>query len=143
MTQHFFNTENDLTQAVHIGLLHLILGDNTGRRIGHNYLVEEFYYQQHTRKESLTTVLIKCRYSYYAKSMSTFQALLISGDIETNPGPSNQQGGPDTPIAAGIAPFQITVLVRFSSVWFSLVTVLLIVCPRSLLLCPFHKKLRN
>ena len=40
------------------------------------------------------------------------------------------------------APFQITVLVRFSSVWFSLVTVLLIVCPRSLLLCPFHKKLR-
>ena len=39
------------------------------------------------------------------------------------------------------APFQITVLVRFSSVWFSLVTVLLIVCPRSLLLCPFHKKL--
>ena len=38
------------------------------------------------------------------------------------------------------APFQITVLVRFSSVWFSLVTVLLIVCPRSLLLCPFHKK---
>ena len=44
--------------------------------------------------------------------------------------------------AAYIAPFQITVLVRFSSVWFSLVTVLLIVCPRSLLLCPFHKKLR-
>ena len=41
-----------------------------------------------------------------------------------------------------IAPFQITVLVRFSSVWFSLVTVLLIVYPRSLLLCPFHKKLR-
>ena len=40
------------------------------------------------------------------------------------------------------APFQITVLFRFSSVWFSLVTVLLIVCPRSLLLCPFHKKLR-
>ena len=40
------------------------------------------------------------------------------------------------------APFQITILVRFSSVWFSLVTVLLIVCPRSLLLCPFHKKLR-
>ena len=39
-----------------------------------------------------------------------------------------------------IARFQITVLVRFSSVWFSLVTVLLIVCPRSLLLCPFHKK---
>ena len=42
-----------------------------------------------------------------------------------------------------IARFQITVLVRFSSVWFSLITVLLIVCPRSLLLCPFHKKLRN
>ena len=41
------------------------------------------------------------------------------------------------------APFQITVLDRFSSVWFSLVTVLLIVCPRSLLLCPFHKKLRS
>ena len=40
------------------------------------------------------------------------------------------------------APFQISVLVRFSSVWFSLVTVLLIVCPLSLLLCPFHKKLR-
>ena len=40
------------------------------------------------------------------------------------------------------APFQITVLGWFSSVWFSLVTVLLIVCPRSLLLCPFHKKLR-
>ena len=40
-------------------------------------------------------------------------------------------------------PFQITVLVRFSSVWFSLVTVLLIVCPRSLLLCPFHKKTEN
>ena len=38
------------------------------------------------------------------------------------------------------APFQITVLVRFCSVWFSLVTVLLIVCPRSLLLCPFHNK---
>ena len=41
------------------------------------------------------------------------------------------------------APFQITVLVRFTSVWFSLVTVLLIVCPRSLLLCPFHKKTEN
>ena len=40
---------------------------------------------------------------------------------------------------ADIARFQITVLVRFSSVWFSLVTVLLIVCPRSML-CPFHKK---
>ena len=33
-------------------------------------------------------------------------------------------------------------MVRFGSVWFWLVTVLLIVCPRSLLLCPFHKKLR-
>ena len=40
------------------------------------------------------------------------------------------------------ARFQITVLVRLGSVWFWLVTVLLIVCPRSLLLCPFHKKLR-
>ena len=45
-------------------------------------------------------------------------------------------------VVCDTAPFQITVLVRFSSVWFSLVTVLLIVCPRSLLLCPFHKKLR-
>ena len=42
-----------------------------------------------------------------------------------------------------IAPFQITVLVLFSSVWFSLVTVLFIVYPRSLLLCPFHKKTEN
>ena len=41
------------------------------------------------------------------------------------------------------APFQITVLVRFRSVWFSLVTVLLFVYPRSLLLCPFHKKTEN
>ena len=40
------------------------------------------------------------------------------------------------------ARFQITVLVRYGSVWFWLVTVLFIVCPRSLLLCPFHKKLR-
>ena len=42
------------------------------------------------------------------------------------------------------AQFQITVLVRFGSVWFWLVTVLLIVWPRSLLLYPFrfHKKLR-
>ena len=38
--------------------------------------------------------------------------------------------------------FQITVLVRFGSVWFWLVTVILIVWPRSLLLCHFHKKLR-
>ena len=37
------------------------------------------------------------------------------------------------------ARFQITVLVRFGSVWFWLVTVLLIVWPRSLLLRPFHK----
>ena len=41
-----------------------------------------------------------------------------------------------------IAWFQITVLVRFGPVWFWLVTVSLIVWPRSLLLCPFHKKLR-
>ena len=40
------------------------------------------------------------------------------------------------------ARFQITVLVRFGSVWFWLVTVLLTVWPRNLLLCPFHKKLR-
>ena len=38
--------------------------------------------------------------------------------------------------------FQITVLVHFGSVWFWLVTVLIIVWPRSLLLCPFLKKLR-
>ena len=38
--------------------------------------------------------------------------------------------------------FQIAVLVRFGSVWFWLVTVLLIVWPRSLLLCPIHRKLR-
>ena len=44
--------------------------------------------------------------------------------------------------SADNAPFQITVLFRFSSVWFSVVTVLLIVYPRSLLLYPFHKKLR-
>ena len=41
-----------------------------------------------------------------------------------------------------IARFQITVLVRFGSVWFWLFTVLSIVWPQSLLLCPFHKKLR-
>ena len=41
-----------------------------------------------------------------------------------------------------IARFQITVLVRSCSVWFWLVKVLLIVWPRSLLLCPFQKKLR-
>ena len=40
------------------------------------------------------------------------------------------------------AQFHITVLVRLNSVWFWLVTVLLIVWPSSLLLCPFHKKLR-
>ena len=44
--------------------------------------------------------------------------------------------------AAYIARFQITVLVRFGSLWFWLVTVLLTVWPRSLLLWPFHKKLR-
>ena len=38
--------------------------------------------------------------------------------------------------------FQITVLVRFSSVWFWLVTVLVTVWLGSLLLCPFQKKLR-
>ena len=43
---------------------------------------------------------------------------------------------------ASIARFQIKVLVRFGSVWLWLVMVLLIVWPRSLLLCPFHKKLR-
>ena len=36
---------------------------------------------------------------------------------------------------------QITVLVHFGSVWFWLVTVLLIVFPRSLLSCLFNKKL--
>ena len=41
------------------------------------------------------------------------------------------------------ARFQITVLVRFGSVWFWLVTILLVVWPRSLLLCPYHKKLRT
>ena len=40
------------------------------------------------------------------------------------------------------AQFQITVLVHFDLVWFWLVTVLLIVWPQSLSLCPFHKKLR-
>ena len=40
-----------------------------------------------------------------------------------------------------IARFQITVLVQYGSERFWLVTVLLIICPRSLLLCPFHKKL--
>ena len=40
------------------------------------------------------------------------------------------------------ARFQITVLVHFGLVWFWLVMVLLIVWSRSLLLCPFHKKLR-
>ena len=47
-----------------------------------------------------------------------------------------------TIVLINTARFQITVLVRSGSVWFWLVTVLLIVCPRSLLLCPFHKKLR-
>ena len=41
-----------------------------------------------------------------------------------------------------IAQFQVTVLVRLGSVWFWLVTVLLLVWPQSFLLCPFHKKLR-
>ena len=40
-----------------------------------------------------------------------------------------------------IARFHITVLVHFGSVWFWLVTVFLIVWPRSLSLCPFQKKL--
>ena len=41
-----------------------------------------------------------------------------------------------------IAQFQIMVLVRFGLVWFWLAMVLLSVWPQSLLLCPFHKKLR-
>ena len=39
--------------------------------------------------------------------------------------------------------FEITVLVRFGSVWFwLLVTALLIVWSQNLLLCPLHQKLR-
>ena len=49
-------------------------------------------------------------------------------------------GAPCNQLRKYTAQFQIMVLVRFGSVW--LVTVLLIVWHRSLLLCPFHKKLR-
>ena len=54
----------------------------------------------------------------------------------------NMHSRPDACFKCDNIKFQITYFSRFGSVWFAMVTVLSIVWPRSLLLCPFHKKLR-